>query len=336
MESRPPLVCPRCGAPRILAPECPQCGVIYARAQPRAVAAPAPIPEPRADLPAEELAPPPLAPHEMFPPDPERPPHLPSETLTWHGAAEDAQWEYRIRLFALPAALLVAWLLMSTRVGSMLVRIVFGMWVHESGHAITAWLCGYRAFPGPWFTPVGEIRSPFLSLLAAGVLAFFAWRAWRAERWPVVAALGVVLGLQFLGTVVLSASSARQLIYFGGDAGNLVLGTLLMASLYAGRDSQIHQGWLRWGFLVIGACAFMDVFTLWRRALDDFGVIPFGANEGSGPSDPSVLADGYHWTVNQLVHRYVNLGWACLAVLAALYAWGLHRARADLREAGGG
>lgn len=280
-----------------------------------------------AAAPALEAEPPPYIP----PFEPERPPHLPPETLVWNGQAEDAAWEFRLRLFALPVALACAWWFGATRLGNWLVPIFFSMWVHESGHAVTAWLCGYPAFPGPWLTPIGSSRAPVLALLAAAGLAFWVWRGWKERRLLRVVGGGTVLSLQFIGTVLLSHAAAQQLIYFGGDAGALVLGSVLMATVYAPADSRIREGWLRWGFLVIGACAFTFKFRLWLGASNDIGLIPFGANEGSGPSDPSVLADTYHWTVNQLVHRYVGLGWLCLAALAVLYAWGLRQAHATMR-----
>jgi hypothetical protein len=270
-------------------------------------------------------------PLELVPPEPERPPHLPPETATWGGHAEDARREYLIRLYALPVALLVAWGLVSSGFGAHLVRIFLSMWVHETGHAVTAWLGGYPAFPGPWATPVGGSRAPLLSLLAAAGVGFLVWRAWRERRWSTVVIGGTVLALQFLCTLVLSHYTMEQLIYFGGDAGALVLGSALMATMYVRRDSQIHRGWTRWGFLVIGACSFADVFSHWLKARDDIGVIAFGANHGTDASDPSMLADVYHWSIQQLVHRYVNLGVACLSVLAVLCAWGLLEARSQVR-----
>lgn len=327
MESRPLPVCPRCGAPRILAPECPKCGIIYARAGARAPreAPPAPAVEAAPAVAVE------LPPEALVPPEPERPPHLPPETLSWAGHAEDARREYLIRLYALPAALLLAWWLVSGRFGAQVVRIFFSMWVHELGHAVSAWLGGYPAFPGPWATRVSESRSPLLVLLIVAGVGFLMWRARREERWAPVVLGGLVLALQGLCTLVLSHHTMQQLIYFGGDAGALVLGSALMATMYVRRESQIHQGWTRWGFLFIGACAFADVFAHWMKAREDIGVIAFGANHGSGRSDPSMLADVYHWSIQQLVHRYINLGVVCLSALALLYVLGLLKARSELR-----
>jgi hypothetical protein len=123
---------------------------------------------------------------------------------------------------------------------------------------------------------------------------------------------------------------------FGGDAGCMVLGTLLMATLYVRRGHVLHRGWLRWGFLVIGSAAFCDAYATWWAARKNFDTIPFGENEGSGPSDPSRLVGDYGWATGDMVHRYVLLGALCLAVLAALYVLGLRRRQAAAREPGSG
>ncbi|MGZ3459799.1 MAG: hypothetical protein ACXU86_14990, partial [Archangium sp.] len=315
MESPLPKACPRCGEPRILAPECPRCGVLYARAEARAARL------------AEKAAPP--APHGEA--EPERPPHLPPESASWGGDLEDARLESGMYLFALPAALGVAWLLVKTPMWGGLLRIFLSMWIHELGHAVTAWFCGIPAIPGPWVTHVGEERSPVVFLLLAIPLGGLAFRGYLSRRWPWVLAAATGLVLQFAGTVVLSPWKAQQLISFGGDGGCLVLGSLLMTTLYAPRESSLRRGWLHWGFLVIGAVAFMDAFSQWWAARTDFERIPFGEMEGIGLSDPSTLVDVYHWGELELIHRYNGLGLTCLAALAVLYAGGLLRARARLR-----
>ena len=50
-------------------------------------------------------------------------------------------------------------------------------------------------------------------------------------------------------------------------------------------------------------------------------------NEGAGLSDPSVLSEGFGWSANMLVNRYVALGCVCLAVLASVWLLGVVRAR---------
>jgi hypothetical protein len=242
---------------------------------------------------------------------------------------QEARQELTYRLLALPVALVVARLLVGSALAP-LVRIFLSMWVHESGHAVTAWLCGFGAFPGPWLTPISSGRVPLVTVGLAAGLGWGVLQAWSARRWSLVAGGATVLVLQLVCTC-LPAAQAHALIIFGGDAGCLVLGSLLMATFYARRESALYRGALRWGFLVIGAAAFMDAFGTWWGARTDLDRIPFGENEGVGLSDPSHLTEIYGWTVQVMIRRYVWLGMACLVVLAVLYVVGALRARAAER-----
>jgi hypothetical protein len=203
------------------------------------------------------------------------------------------------------------------------------MWVHEIGHAAAAWLCGYLAFPGPWLTPIAAERSPLFAVLVASALAFAVVRNWSADRRGLAGSLAALLVLQLGCATLLQPDSARQLIVFAGDGGCLVLGTLLMTSLYAPEETSLRRGWLRWGFLAIGSASFADVFAQWWSARRDEDAIPFGHNEGAGLSDPSVLTETFGWGTGTLVHRYVALGCVCLVALAAVYAFGLWQSATD-------
>src|SRR4051812_42066279 len=103
-----------------------------------------------------------------------------------------------------------------SREGLPRLRRFASMWVHEIGHAIAALLCGYPAFPGPWFTPVADARSPILAVLLAGALAYAVFRFWKTERRALAAASAGLLALQ-LGCTLLASTTARQFIVFAGD-----------------------------------------------------------------------------------------------------------------------
>jgi hypothetical protein len=241
----------------------------------------------------------------------------------------ESQLEARLRTWAIPAALAGSFLLVSTGAGHFLVRVFCSMWVHEIGHAITAWLCGFPAFPGPWLTPMAQSRSPVFGVVVFLALGTAAYRAFHAERMRLCAAFGFAIALQLFCSLALSVSRAKQLIIFMGDGGCLVLGSLCMLTVYAPEGSAVKRGWLRWGFLGIGAAAFADAFAQWWASRTDFDRIPFGMNEGAGLSDPSVLSETFGWSTDQIVHRYVALGCVCLAVLAVAYGRGLIRARSE-------
>jgi hypothetical protein len=223
----------------------------------------------------------------------------------------DALWEFRCRIFALPLALVIARLVARSPLG------MLAMVLHESGHAITAWLTGRWAVPMLWVTMHGEERSWWVVLAVTSAIMYRGFLAWKSQRrwWWCAAGAALIVQLIFLR---LPAGSA---IVFGGDAGALVLGTVLMATFYAPRESAIYRSrGLRWGLLAIGAIGFVHVFLVWSGPLED---IPFGEIEGVNLSDPSLLTTVYGWSVTQLVDRYIGLATVCLVILAGMYVWGL-------------
>ena len=159
----------------------------------------------------------------------------------------EAQLEGRLRTWAIPVALAVAFLLVATGPGHFLVRVFLSMWVHEIGHAAAAWLCGFPAFPGPWLTPMAQSRSGAFGLLVFAALAAAAYWAWRVERRRLAVAMAALVVVQLFCTLALSGDRAKQFIVFMGDGGCLVLGSLLILTVYAPEESALKRGWLRWG-----------------------------------------------------------------------------------------
>lgn len=325
------LTCPGCQAPRVEGPECPRCGIIYARAearaarkaeQERAAAAAAPPPEP---------APFEVDPAWLVPPPDLRSDAHPLETASFDAADEQAVHELRLRLIVVPAALLLGYL---GATGSLrfIVRL-FTMLVHEAGHAVTAWLCGIPAVPSLWVTATGSERWYSLALLLAGGLGALTWVGWKLRRPAWVAWGGVLLTAQLFCTLLLPMASTTPLIVFGGDAGMLVLGTVLMGSFYVRPGSYLHVRGLRWGLVPMGALSFWDCFSTWWAARTNTEEIPFGRMEGVGLSDPSRLVDEHGWQEGDLIRRYVMLGVLCLVALAVFHGLHLYRGRSRLREA---
>ena len=228
---------------------------------------------------------------------------------------QDTLREFKYRILALPLALLLARMVAAT--GLRMAAGMLSMVLHETGHAITAWLTGRWAVPMPWVTPHGQERSWLIVVLVSSAILFGGYLAWQAERprWLFLAAALLVVQLIAL------TQPAGALITFFGEGGAMILATLLMATFYAPRESPLVKNWgLRWGLLVIGALGFLHVFLLWKGPMED---LPFGEIEGVNLSDPSLLTEMYGWSVLQMVDRYVRLGWGCLAALLALYLWGI-------------
>ncbi|MGH9686041.1 MAG: hypothetical protein ACRD5K_02990 [Candidatus Acidiferrales bacterium] len=239
---------------------------------------------------------------------------------------DDFVRELKCRALALPLALLAAYWLTGT--GFNMVAGMLSMVVHESGHAITAWLTGRWAVPMPWVTMHGQNRSWFIVLVVTSVIVCWGFHAWRTRRWGWVCAAVLVLLLQ-LDILSLSAFKQEALIVFGGEGGAMVLATILMATFYASRESALCKSWgLRWGLLVLGALALMHVYRSWSGP---WGNIPFGEIEGVNLSDPSLLTEMYGWSVTQMVDRYIELARVCFGAMGAIYVWGLASAYVETR-----
>ena len=343
--SLPSASCPRCGAPRVDGPECPACGVIYLRAEARFAAQQAEARDREAREAAQREAEDqraalrealeahsvptfvsPLAAAQAVP-EPS------TQGITFHPGEElsDGALEARLRLAVLPVVLVGAWFAVQSPLFHMLLRTFLTMPVHELGHAVTAWFCGYSATPTLWVTHVSPERSTFMVLLLSGLLGALVWQGWKRRRWAWMGVGAVLLAALGAGRFGLDHDQAQALIYFGGDAGRMVLGTALMATFFVPRGHYLHRHQLRWGFVVIGASALMDSFEMWWGARTDVDRIPFGRIEGTGLSDPSALVDTYGWNVSRVIHWNVNVGLACLAALAALYLVSLWRDREVLR-----
>ena len=298
--------CPWCGAPRVAEASCPRCGANYAKAELIRAQGRAPAAALAATLPAAE----PAVAAVMSGPD--------------EGEVDDPVLEWKFCVGAIPIALALG--LVFHFLTPSLQRIVFGMPIHELGHAVSAWLCGYLAVPTLWKTLIPDSRGFVAPLALAAALVTMMVRAWRAEKTALVVLGAALLAVQAIGTLGVRASTAEMLVVFGGDGLGIVLAAALMASFFFGKGTQLYKGSLRWGFLAIGAAAFVDMSATWWAALGNAGAIPFGENEGTGLSDPLRLLEQYHWSEEAIVRRYVAVSAASLLALSSVYAWGVLRA----------
>jgi hypothetical protein len=310
-------VCPWCQAPRDSGLNCPKCGADYAKAEAIksggkakvAAAPPAAVQVGDADAMIRLLA--------------------AEGGAEVEGGVEDKEMEWKLCAGALPAMLALALLFNYWEMGHFLQRTALTMPVHEMGHASVAWLCGYMAIPTLWRTHVPDTRGFLAPLLLMGGMGWLAWRAWRAENLPLTGLCGAVIALALVGTLLLKPATTKMLITFGGDGMGMVLAVVLMSSFYFGKGTQLYTGSLRWGFMAMGAAAYVDIFAVWAGARRDYGKIPFGEMEGTGTSDATRLVDDFGWSPDQLVQRYFTLGLCCLAATVAVYAWGVWRARKE-------
>jgi hypothetical protein len=240
---------------------------------------------------------------------------------------EYARREWKLRAGAIPGAVVLALIFHSCDTGHFVQRTALTMPLHELGHAITAWWCGFGALPTLWKTMIPEARGTVTPLLFAALNLALVARGWMTQRtWMWV--LGGVLGvLQIIGTMMISEDAAYEAFTFGGDAGAMILGTALMLTFFVGQDSKLRTGGARWGLLSIGAAAFIDTAAVWWTARTDRDAIPFGEIEGVGLSDPSKLEEVHGWTTTLMVDRYVDVATLCMLTLVAVWLGAVWRAR---------
>ena len=308
--------CPWCSAPRDTGPTCPKCGAIYAKAE--AI---------KAHGSAKSVALPPAVPEAVAEPsvlDLELDLDTDNPADEWK-LVDDAELEWKFCVGAIPIALACALVFHASGMGAFLQRLFLTMPVHELGHAIAAWFCGFNAIPTVWKTLVPEGRGFIAPVVMLGALGYMGWRGWTAGN-RVIAGVAVALVLLLLVlTFGISAKTARMIIVFSGDGGGMILAVLLMGSFFFGKRTQLYKGSLRWGFVVIGAAAFVDIYATWVKARRDHDAIPLGSQDGMD-ADPLVLVQKFGWTLDGVVSRYFTLGLLCLLALAAVYAWGVRRA----------
>lgn len=234
--------------------------------------------------------------------------------------------EWKRRAAAVPIALLLALVFHSCESGHFAQRTALTMPLHELGHAITGWWSGFATVPTLWKTLIPETRGVLLPVLVGGFNCFLIWRGWTTQRNRLLA-IGLALGaLQLVATGIISTRTAHVLITFGGDAGAMILGTLLMTTFFCGPDSKLRAGGLRYGFLGIGAAGLVDTFSTWWS-----GKVPFGEIEGVGLSDPSKL-ESVGWPVATIIDRYVTVGVCCFVVLAGVWGWSTWSSRRHALE----
>lgn len=288
------MECPKCHFDHPLqTTECLKCGVIFSKyvAFEEAVAA-------------------------VRPALPERPPDKVAEEQ------RKAKNEFTIRIFALPGALLFG---CAVNWAVPMLTAFLSMWLHESGHAIAAWFCGYAAFPTAWITIIPAERGRWISLVLGAIAAFGGYYALRLERWFWVAVSAGVLVLFVVGNLQPEAH-ARMLFTFWGEGGAYVLATVLMLTFYARLDSPLTKNQVRWGLLILGAMAFWSVYKRWGGGFENIAQFLEDTDDRGIPSDPRVLTLVYGWSTYKLIHAYWTVGRLCLIVLGGAYTAGLMQA----------
>lgn len=305
--------CAWCRAPRGTGSTCARCGADYVKAETirrfgrAGIALDSRAREPRFEV--------------MVGPDPDVIEAIPAPRPD----VADSVRELRMCIVAIPLMLLICLALGASPMGHFLRRTLFAMPLHESGHAMMAWLTGHFAIPTLWRTMSFD-RGILIPLLLLGVAAGAVLRGWQT-RDTLLLRTGVLFALVVAAAgLLVSDDTAAMLVVFAGDAGGMVLATLMMASFFCGRNTQLYRGNLRWGFVGIGAGAYVEIVSVWLSARQDRANLPFGEIEGVGLSDALRLSTQWGWSDTALVNRHLAVAIVCFVALAVVYARGVQRA----------
>ena len=249
------------------------------------------------------------------------PPTIEPRTEAAEGFALLAFDNWRVNVFVPPVLLGLTWLLLASPLGFLLRG--FQVWMHEFGHAVPAWLVGWRATPLPiGWTPVEPVHSNFVYFGVLFLLAVLAVAGWRERKaWPVIAAV-VLAGLQAWMTWRLGERQKEFWMVAGGVGGEFVLGALFMMAWWVELPEKFRWGACRYVFFVIGAAAFLGIWLRWRDIYRGLEEIPFGSminGEEDAGGDMNRLKDDYGWTNTALRQRFYFLGQGCWVALGATW-----------------
>jgi len=303
--------CAWCEAPRVSGAVCPQCGADYAKAEAIRKTGKASV-APEAGQQSRDV-------QNTADIEPDAP-AIP---------VQDPAWEKALCLFALPGMLLFALLVQVTGFLAGMQRIFFAMPVHEFGHAVTGWLCGFNSIPTLWKTITPEDRGYLSSILLIIGFVAIARYGLKHKQTAWLAGIGIALLVQGYCTLAITESKADMFITIGGDLVGMILATLLMGIFYVGKDTQLYKGSLRWGFLGIGAAAFMNIYApWWKKNISEIG---YGLTGGI-PTDSWKMINIHLWQWESLFNIHIGVGIACLVFLAVVYALGLKQVNAWATE----
>ena len=201
----------------------------------------------------------------------------------------------------------------------------FQIWTHEFGHAIVAWMSGYRALPLPLgWASIDPNKSLFVYF---GVLFLFSllFISGVREKRPMAVGAAVVLALaQAAFTWKVPEHRVWMWITFGGIGGEFLLATAMIVLFYFELPEKFRWGGCRYVFLAWGAMSFFEAYQFWRLVRRGVEGIPYGSmlyGEEDANGDMNKLHDDYDWTQSQIIYTYDHLGSVCLALILFAYIW---------------
>lgn len=197
------------------------------------------------------------------------------------------------------------------------------IWIHEFGHAMTAWMFGRRAIPLPiGWTNVDPDRSIIVYLCVLSLLGFWAYYAYIRERYlSMLYPIGIAI-LQLVSTWMTSPMNYEFYLAIGGIRGEFILSSILIAMFFARLPPYFKWAWLRVPVLFGAVFCFARAFQLWHQIRSGLAEIPWGTALGGADDaggDMNTIQDSFGWTDERIVSHFVNLSHLCLGILLTIF-----------------
>jgi Zn-finger nucleic acid-binding protein len=167
----------------------------------------------------------------------------------------------RVHAAAFPVAIAIA--LAINKSGLIGLLTPFHIWIHEFGHAIPAWLAGYRALPLPvGWTSIEPERSVVVYFAILFLLSVLFWTGQKQKlRGAMVLAVALAIA-QFMITWRTHPQTIDRWIYFSGVGGEFFVSAFLMIAFYFQMPDRFRWDFWRYVVLVIAASAFFEKVTI--------------------------------------------------------------------------
>ncbi|MFZ3231438.1 MAG: hypothetical protein WA160_14620 [Pseudobdellovibrio sp.] len=238
---------------------------------------------------------------------------------------------YKLNIYALPAGLMISFMIQKLWVFQYLVFLFCVIPLHELGHAFTAWMTGHIAVPIGAIVPtagmtiIGQDRHIWVNIVFISIFGYLIFKSW-AQRLLYFCALGTVFILVSLYLCLsLTNQQINTLISFGGIAGEFLLSTVLILSFYQPSFKKLRWDFFRFPFFIMGCMAFVNACSMWIRIKNKLDSLPFGSaisTDGAGDSNGDMnrlITAG--WSEELIVSRYLILGKIAATLIIIQYIY---------------
>lgn len=220
-------------------------------------------------------------------------------------------------------AFLFAWLMKM-----ILPKLVWAlsMWVHEFGHATTAWFGGMAATPFlGWTTRSGE-RSWTVTMCFTALLGILGYKSWEKKSYFLVVTFILFFFTQMYFRFVINEEKLDFMFSYMGIGGEFWISTWLIIAYHYYFPEYTQWRVLKYAALFVGAFVFFNAFSMWKNIYHGYAEFPWGSLwSGEDHGDMNTLRDEFGWQTFQITSSYVKFGTICVTIIIVHYIFQIGR-----------